>query len=80
MQSRGWFESDEAFEERLKLSRGQVPKKSKKPVKKAPAAPTKWVTPATAPRTTWKKPAPPKKSVNTNLSLYEQMMMDSDSD
>lgn len=88
MSSRGWFESDEDFEARLKAARAAweakvKASKKKKPAAKAPGgggsslpSTTKWVTPASTKKPVAKsKPKPARGG-----GVFAAMMMDSDSD
>lgn len=89
--SRGWFESDEAFDDRVKRSRAAGQRKQKTSSKAASGGgaarvptSTNWVTPGTAPG--WKGVT--KKKTNNNSKskpsqpggLFAAMMDDSDSD
>jgi len=86
--SRGWFETDEAFEARVKASesawnarRKQAKKKTSKPSTGAaparqPSAANKWVTPSAAKP----KVAPKAAKPSRGGGVFAAMMMDSDSD
>jgi len=88
--SRGWFESDEAFEARVEASRASWEANNKKTAKKKPSggasagksalpATTKWVTPGASKGGAWSKPAAKKKQTGSG-GLFAAMMNDSDSD
>lgn len=89
--SRGWFESDEAFQARVEASRAEWEAKNKKATKKKPAgaggsgksalpATTKWVTPGARTGGAWSKPAAKKKAPSAGGVFAAMMMDDSDSD
>lgn len=87
LSSRGWFESDEAFDTRVKASRStwqnqrkQAAAKKKPGASKTSALPatTKWVVPGAKKSVASSKPV--KKTVPTGGGLFAAMMNDSDSD
>lgn len=86
--SRGWFESDDTFDKRIKISRLAFEKLRKQAAakkkntastnKSSLPASTKWVVPGAKKTNSWAKPA--KKSAPANGNLFAAMMNDSDSD
>jgi hypothetical protein len=90
--SRGWFESDEIFQTRVRSCQENFQKsvmattKTKKTTTTSTAKPTsalpsttKWVTPGAKKQTAWSKPNKPKTNTGGG-GLFAAMMNDSDSD